>query len=96
MPKLLLKLAIPTVINEFKYRLPGHNVDSKSYLRFYLANNFKFKAKQIIILTELKDNPGASITNAAEYIPKQLKDFLKDNYNIELAEDARCDDSYII
>ena len=86
MPKLLLKLAIPNIESEFKYRLLGHNVDSKCYLRYYSANNLL--AKQIIILTELPDNPGASITNATEYIPEQLKSFLKENYNIELKENA--------
>lgn len=29
MPKLLLKLAIPNIENEFKYRLPGHKLEEK-------------------------------------------------------------------
>ncbi|MGK7898695.1 MAG: hypothetical protein AB4372_35050, partial [Xenococcus sp. (in: cyanobacteria)] len=36
----------------------------------------------------LKDNPGASITNSAEYLYAQLKDFLLKYHNIELAEDV--------
>lgn len=86
MPELSFKLPTPNIESEFKYRLPGHKIDSRCYFRYYLANNSQ--ATQIIILTELKDNPGSSITNAAEYIPEQLKDFIQKNYNIELAEDT--------
>lgn len=71
----------------FYYNLPGHPENgSFCYFRYYLGE--LPQAKQIIILTELKDNPGASITNCAEYIPEQLKYFLKEKYNIELAENA--------
>jgi hypothetical protein len=86
MTQTLLKLPATTIESVFNYRLPGHKIDSKCYLRFYLANNSQ--AKQIIILTELKDNSGASIANCAEYLPGQLKEFLRQNYDIELAEDA--------
>lgn len=81
-----LKLPNPDLENELKYRLPGHTVDSKCHLRYYWVDNQR--AKQIIILTELSNNPGASITNAAEYIPEQLENFLLKNYSIELTEDA--------
>lgn len=29
MPKLLLKLAVPNIENEFKYGLPGHKLEEK-------------------------------------------------------------------
>ena len=73
----------PYIQQVFTYGLPGHPQDSRCNLMFYSG-----KKKQIIVLKELKDNPGASITNAAEYIPEQLKIFLWQNYNIELAKDA--------
>ena len=86
MLKLLSTFPAPDLECQFNYRINGHRIDSQCYLRYYLANNSQ--AKQIIILTELEDNPGASITNCAEYIPKKLKCFLQYNYDIKLAEDA--------
>ncbi len=79
----LFNFPTPDISEEFSYRLPGQNTDSKCDLRFYRGQD-----KQIIILTELKDNPGASITNSAEYLYAQLKDFLLKKYSIELAEDV--------
>ena len=86
MSKLLSTLPAPDLECQFNYRINGQRIDSQCYLRCYLANNTQ--AKQIIILTELENNPGTSITNSAEYIPKQLKHFLQYNYNFKLAEDA--------
>ncbi len=79
----LLDFPNPDISEDFIYQFPSQNKDSKCYLRFYRGQD-----KQIVILTELKDNPGASITNSAEYLYDQLKDFLLKKYNIELGEDA--------
>ncbi len=79
----LFEFPNPDISEDFVYKLPGHNINSKCYLRFYSG-----QGKQIIILTELKDNPGTSITNCAEYLYEKLKNFLLKNYNIELAKDA--------
>lgn len=71
---------------EFPYNLPGHSIKSSCYFRYYLGQ--QNQAKQIIIFTELKDNPGASITNAAEYLFLQFKEFLLQNYGVNLRDDA--------
>ena len=46
----------PNIEQVFTYGLPGHPKDSRCNLRFYSG-----KKNQNVILTELRDNPGASI-----------------------------------
>ncbi|BAZ47064.1 hypothetical protein NIES4102_42170 (plasmid) [Chondrocystis sp. NIES-4102] len=76
----------PNIESQFKYKFPGHSVNSLCKLKYYFADNST--SKQIIILTELLDNPGASITNAAEFLYPQLRNFFCRKYEIDLQPNA--------
>jgi hypothetical protein len=47
----------------FSFRLPHHGVEARCQVQIY-----RQPGRAVVVVTELPDNPGVSVTNAAEYI----------------------------
>ena len=60
----------PDLSGDFVYRVPGQNIDSNCYFRFYRG------VLDLLVLTELVDNSGALIIDSIEYLLPELRKYV--------------------